>query len=318
MSPSSISGGFEVAEEIAMQSKARHKRPRTGLKILLCLLPALAIYTYVVVVPILRAINLSMYKWSGGPHKVFAGWKNYSILMRDTTFWNAFRNNIWITILCIIGQIGIAFIFSCLLNSRFIKMKSFHRCVSFFPSTVSAVVVGFVWMFMFNYNHGLINSILRAVGLGKYASAWLDNPNTIIRVVSIPLIWQYIGYYMVIILAAMTSVDKSIYEVAELDGASGWQRAIHITLPMIKDSLIVAVMLCISGNMKIFDHIYVMTNGGPGTSSMVMALDIYKTTFIKNQFGYACAMSVMAMILSIAIVSVIRLLAAHPWKKGDV
>jgi len=147
------------------------------------------------------------------------------------------------------------------------------------------------------------------------AKPWLDNPNTIISVVSIPLIWQYIGYYMVIIMAAMTSIDPSIYEMAELDGATGIQKAVKITLPLIKGSIAVAVMLCIAGNMKIFDHIYVMTNGGPGTSSMVMALQVYKTTFIKNQFGYASAMSIGILVLSLGLVGISRLIITRPWRK---
>lgn len=288
-----------------MKSNTQNTKLKTH--ILLCLLPAFLIYTYAVIIPIIQAAYYSLYNWSGGPKMVFFGLKNYQILFKDSAFWDAFTNNILITVLCVAGQIGIAFIFSCILNARFIKMKSLHRVVSFFPSTISAVIVGFVWMFIFNYDYGLLNTILRGLHLGEYASAWLDNPDTIVSVVSIPLIWQYIGYYMAIILAAMTSIDSSIYEVAEIDGASGFKRAVYITLPLIKDSLAVATMLCIAGNMKIFDHIYVMTNGGPGTSSMVMALDVYKTTFIKNRYGYASAMSVMIMILTMGIIGIIRL-----------
>lgn len=287
--------------------KIHTQKFKSGRNILLCLLPAFLIYTYAVIIPIIQAAHYSLYNWSGGPKMVFFGLKNYQILFKDAAFWDAFTNNILITILCVAGQIGIAFIFSCILNTRFIKAKSLHRVVSFFPSTISAVIVGFVWMFIFNYDYGLVNSVLRSLNLGDFASAWLDNPNTIVPVVSIPLIWQFIGYYMAIILAAMTSIDSSIYEVAEIDGASGFKRAVYITLPLIKDSLAVAVMLCIAGNMKIFDHIYVMTNGGPGTSSMVMALDVYKTTFIKNRYGYASAMSVMIMILTMGIIGIIRL-----------
>lgn len=287
--------------------KASTQKFKTRRNILLCLLPVFLIYTYAVMFPIIQAFRYSLYNWSGGPQMVFFGLKNYQLLFKDTAFWDAFQNNILITVLCVVGQIGLAFIFSCILNTRFIKVKSLHRVVSFFPSTISAVIVGFVWMFIFNYDYGLLNSILRALNLGDLASAWLDNPDTIIPIVSIPLIWQYIGYYMAIILSAMTSIDSSIYEVAEIDGASGFKRAIYITLPLIKDSLIVATMLCIAGNMKIFDHIYTMTNGGPGTSSMVMALDVYKTTFIKNRYGYASAMSVMIMILTMGIIGIIRL-----------
>lgn len=313
MPPSSEKGGCSLKKskkQYAMKSDIKWG-------IIICLLPALLIYTYVVVFPIFKAFYLSLYNWSGGAKMSFVGLKNYSILLKDTAFWDSFANNIWITILCVIGQIGIAFIFSALLSARFMKLKSIHRVVAYFPSTISAVVVGFVWMFIFNYDYGLINSLLRAIGLDKLASAWLDNPATIILIVSIPLIWQYIGYYMVIIMAAMTSIDTSIYEVAEIDGASGIQRALKITLPLIKSSLLVATMLCIAGNMKIFDHIYVMTNGGPGTSSMVMALDVYKTTFIKNRFGYASAMSIAILILSLLLVGGVRLLVMRPWKKEE-
>ena len=268
-----------------------------------------------VILPIINAFNYSFYNWSGGPQAKYVGWKNYQILLKDTSFWHAFSNNIWIAVLCIAGQIGIAFVFSALLTSRFVRFKKLHRVVAYFPATISAVVVGFTWSFIFNYDYGLVNVILRALHLGNLAKPWLDNPNTIISVVSIPLIWQYIGYYMVIIMAAMTSIDPSIYEMAELDGATGVQKAVKITLPLIKGSIAVAVMLCIAGNMKIFDHIYVMTNGGPGTSSMVMALQVYKTTFIKNQFGYASAMSIGILVLSLGLVGISRLIITRPWRK---
>lgn len=290
-------------------------KPEIRLAIILCLLPALVIYTYVVILPIISAFRYSLFNWSGGPNMKYIGIKNYQMLMKDKSFWAAFRNNVLITVLCVFGQIGIAFIFSAMLSSRFIKFKSLHRVVAYFPATISAVVVGFAWSFIFNYDYGLINVILRAVGLEKWAQAWLNNSESIIWIVCIPLIWQYIGYYMVIIMAAMSSIDPSIYEMAELDGASGIQRAVKITLPIIKSSIGVAVMLCIAGNMKIFDHIYVMTNGGPGTSSMVMALQVYKTTFVKNQFGYASAMSIAILILSLALVGGSRLIINRPWRK---
>ncbi len=290
-------------------------KSRLGLYILLCVLPVLLIYTYVVIIPILGAMRFSLFQWSGGADMKFIGLKNYRLLFRDTEFWKAFQNNVWIALTCILGQIGIAFFFSALLSSRVIRFKAFHRVVAYFPATISAVVVGFVWSFIFNYDFGLVNAFLRAIHLEKWAKPWLDNPATIVFIISIPLIWQYIGYYMVIIMSAMTSIDPSIYEMAELDGASSLQKALRITLPLIKNSLAVAVMLCIAGNMKIFDHIYVMTNGGPGTSSMVMALQVYKTTFIKSQYGYASAMSVGILILSLSLVIISRVCITQPWRK---
>jgi len=290
-------------------------RPKLGVAVLY-LLPGILLYTLVVVIPIFNSFRLSFFRWSGGLKRTFIGLENYYILFQDSVFWQSFRNNIIITLISIVGQIGIAFIFSSFLYSRMIKFKSFHRVVVYFPATISAVVVGFVWSFVFNYDYGLINQVLEFLNLGSLASTWLDNPNTIIYIVSFPIVWQYIGFYMVIILSAMTSIDKHIYEMSEIDGANGIQKAIKITLPLIKRTMGVTVMLCIAGNMRIFDHIYVMTGGGPGTSSMVMALHVYKTTFIKSQFGYASAISVAILVLSLTLILISKLLINRPWARA--
>ncbi|NLW21058.1 MAG: sugar ABC transporter permease [Clostridiales bacterium] len=280
-----------------------------------CILPGIAWYVYVVILPMITAMRNSLYNWSGGPKMTYIGFKNYQFLMRDSIFWQAFRNNLTITLLSLIGQIGFAFILSSLLAMRFVRLKRLHRTVAYFPSTVSAVVVGYVWSVIFNYDSGLLNSLLRAVGLESWASPWLDIPSSIMYVVSIPIIWQYIGYYMIIILAGISSIDQEVYDMAEIDGANGVQRALKITLPLIKGTLGVCVMLCISGNMRIFDHIYSLTGGGPGNSSIVMAMHAYKTTFIKSQFGYASAMSFGIMVLSLSLIMFSRVLIQQPWRK---
>lgn len=290
-------------------------RPKTWVMIAF-LAPGLLWYTGMVAVPLVSSIIKSFYNWTGGPVQTFIGFKNYELLLSDRVFWQAFRNNLSITFLSIIGQIGLAFAMACMLSLRFIKLKRLHRTVAYFPATVASVVVGYVWSIVFSYDYGLINSLLRLVGLGGLAAPWLDNPNTIIPVVCIPIIWQYVGYYMIIILAGITSVDKEVYEMAEIDGASGLQKALKITLPLIRGTIGVCIMLCISGNMKIFDHIYTLTGGGPGNSSIVMAMHVYKTTFIKSQFGYASAMSVGIMILSLGLVLLSRLIVNQPWSKG--
>lgn len=288
-------------------------RPKSG-TIVAYLLPPFLIYSFVVIVPIISAVRLGFFSWSGGAKMKYVAFKNFETLLKDNIFWQSFGNNITITVLCFIGQIGLAFILASLLQTHMIKMKGLHRVVAYFPATVSAVVVGFVWSFVYNYDYGLINTFLRILNLNEWAKPWLDLPSTIMYTVSIPIIWQYIGFYMVIILAAMAAIDTSIYEMAEIDGANGFRKAVSITLPLIKDTLIVTVMLCISGNMKIFDHIYTMTGGGPGNSSMVMALDVYKTTFIKSQYGYASAMSVAILILSLALILLTRI-PTMSWRK---
>jgi len=279
------------------------------------LLPGLLWYTGLVALPLVISIIKSLYSWKGGPAQTYIGLKNYQLLLSDTIFWQAFSNNIKITCLSVVGQIGLAFVLSSLLSVRFIRFKRLHRTVAYFPATVAAVVVGYVWSIIFSYDYGLINSVLRAIGLGGLAAPWLDNPATIIYVVCIPIIWQYIGYYMIIILAGITSIDQEVYDMAEIDGATSVQKALKITLPLIRGTLGVCIMLCISGNMKIFDHIYTLTGGGPGNSSIVMAMHVYKTTFIKSQFGYANAMSVLIMVLSLSLVLLSRLIMNRPWRR---
>ncbi|MDC7124909.1 MAG: sugar ABC transporter permease, partial [Spirochaetales bacterium] len=117
-----------------------------------------------------------------------------------------------------------------------------------------------------------------------------------------PIIWQYIGFYMVILISAIASIDKEIFEVAELDGANGFQRAIKIVLPLIKNTILVCVTLCIAGNMKVFDHIFVMTAGGPGNASNVMALYGYKISFDQQNMGYGTTISVAIFIVSLAVI----------------
>lgn len=126
--------------------------------------------------------------------------------------------------------------------------------------------------------------------------------------VAIPLIWQFIGYYMVILLSATSAIDKEILESAELDGASAFQRAIYVVMPMIKSTIIVCIVLCVSGNMKAFDNIYVMTAGGPGTSSMVMAMYGYSVSFQQQNMGYGSAISVGIFVLGLLVIGLMQLL----------
>lgn len=259
-------------------------------------------YVFSVFVPLLTAVFYSLFEWKGGPQKTFIGISNYIDLIKDGTFWEAFSHNIYLVLACIVGQVGIAFIFVLIVNSRLVKLKGIHRTFGFFPSTISAVCIGFIWMMIYDYKRGILNWILTATGHEDKVKVWLNEPSLVMILVAIPLIWQFIGYYMVILLSAIASVDTEIFEVAELDGANAFQRAIYIVLPLIKNTLLVCVTLCVAGNMKAFDHIYTMTEGGPGTSSMVMAMYGYKISFAQMNMGYGSAISVGIFIVSLIVI----------------
>ena len=282
------------------------------------LLPSLILFVFVVILPIFAAIYYSTFYWPGGHKMTFIGMQNYLDMIKDPIFWMSFRNNLYLTVFCLIGQIGFAFIFACLLNTKGLRAKGFHRVVSYFPVTLSAVVVGFVWTMIYDYNYGILNYLLRLFGREDQVKVWLSTPETIMTVVSVPLVWQYIGMYLVVILAAMTSISPEIYEMAEIDGASGFKKATAITLPLIKNTLIICVMLCISGNMKAFDHIYAMTRGGPGYASSVMALYSYNVSFMQVNMGYGSTLSIGILILSMAIIMASRGLLDWVSRKGDL
>ena len=280
------------------------------------MLPSFLVYFGMLIVPLIMAVTFSFYKFSNIKNLRFVGLDNYKTLFADKYVWMSLQNNLFLIAVCLVGQIGIAFVLACFLNSRFIRFVGLHRTVMYFPVTLSAVVVGYIWSMVFDYDYGVIAYFMRALGYADAVKPWLGQSDTVMFFVCIPLIWQYIGFHLVIILSAMTSIDKSIYEMAEIDGASGFRKAISITLPLIKSTLSVCVMLCISANMKVFDHIIAMTNGGPGYASSVLAVYTYKISFTEMNLGYGSALSVCIFVVTAAIFLLSRLILSN--KKGDI
>ena len=275
------------------------------------ILPSFLLYTFVVFVPILLAAYYGFFDWSGGTTKEFIGWENYINLLQDTRFWAALKNNLFLVVVCVIGQIGLAFIFAMLLSSRLARWKNFHRTVSFFPSVLSAVVIGFIWSMIYDYNYGLLNTFLKVIGLEDKIQPWLSNADIAMVLVTIPLIWQYVGYYLIIIMSSIASIDTQIFEMAEIDGATGFKKAVYITLPLIKNT----IMVCIT--MKAFDHIWTMTSGGPGNATEVVALYAYKSSFSSQKMGYGSAMSIGILIISLLFVGGAQLLMSRLTKEKE-
>ncbi|WP_276356971.1 carbohydrate ABC transporter permease [Cohnella caldifontis] len=270
------------------------------------LLPGTLIYVFIVLIPLGLSIYFSFFKWSGGLSKAFIGLRNYGDLIQDAKFWFSFRNNMIITVLSIIGQLGIAFVLAVILQAKWVRFREFHRTVLFLPVVLPAVVVGFIWNLIFSQDYGILNGLLRSLHLSSWIRPWLDDPHIVIYSVTVPIVWQWVGLYLIIFMAAIQSIPSDIYEGAEIDGATGFRKVIFITLPLMMDTLKVAVMLCIAGNMKIFDNIYVMTGGGPGMSSTVMAQYAYRTSFNQFKLGYGSAISIGMIVLSLTLILLSR------------
>lgn len=290
------------------------KRPKANVIIAYLAIPLL-LYIFAVFIPLVTSLFYSFFEWKGGPNKTFIGFQNYLTLLKDDVFWLSFGHNLYLVALCLIGQVGLAFIFVMIINTRFVKAKSIHRTFGFFPSTVAAVAIGFIWTMIYDSRRGVLNWFLEAIGQEDKTQVWLNNSQLVMTLVAIPLIWQYIGYYMIILLSATSAIDGEILESAELDGASSFQKAIHVVLPMIKNTIIVCVVLCVSGNMKAFDNIYVMTSGGPRNASMVMAMYGYRISFAQQNMGYGSAISVGIFVLGIVVIGGMQLM--QKWLSKD-
>ena len=270
------------------------------------LLPSLLVYLLVFILPVVLIIIMSFFKFSSIKSFTFVGLANYKNLLSDPNVFLALKNNIFLVLVCLVGQLGIAFLLACMLNSKLVKGGGVYRTIIYFPVTLSAVVIGYVWQFIYDYNYGLITYFMNAVGYGDAVTPLLAQVDYVMWYVCIPMIWQYVGFHLVIMLSAMTAIDKEILEVSEIDGCNSIQKARYIIMPLIKPTLIICVFLCISANMKAFDHIMTLTNGGPGYASNVLALYAYNVSFQQFNMGYGSAVSVFILVVTAVLFVISR------------
>ena len=288
---------------LASKGRPKYKNPLMppGRRIFGYLSIPVGVYLFIVVVPTLFAFGYSFFEWSGGPGKKFIGLDNYIQLLHDKTFWLSFKNTMLFTVLMVAGQVGIAFIFTLFFTMKWVKFVELHRRVMYFPSITAAVVIGLMWQLIYNNDFGILNHFLRASGLDGWIKPWLDDPKIAMLSVAVPVIWQFIGYYLVLLMGAVATIPKDILEVAEIDGATGFKRSLYITIPLIWDILKICLMICFAGSFKAFDHIMVMTGGGPGRATSVLSLYNYDTSFVQMKMGYASAMAVVILVVSMTL-----------------
>lgn len=267
------------------------------------ILPGFIIYAIFALFPILYNIYLSLFDTDLMSGSTFVGLKNYIDLFKDKTFTHAFLNNILMVIGSLIAHLPLAMFFA---NAIFKKIRgaSFFQTVFFLPSVLCGVAVGLTWTFIYNGNYGLLNAFLKLIGLGSMAQVWLSNKHAALICIIIVVMWQFVGYHMVIQLAAMRNIDQSYYEAAEIDGATGWQQFKYITFPMIKPILKIDTVLIITGSLKYYDLVAVMTNGGPNHATELMSTYMYYQSFNIMRYGYASAIGVILMLLCMATVGI--------------
>jgi raffinose/stachyose/melibiose transport system permease protein len=230
----------------------------------------------------------------------FEGAGNYVRAANDPIFWIALRNNVIIVIGSIILQVGIGCLLAAILDRGLPTGKTFFRTIIFMPMVVSAVAVALIWLIILDPNIGILNAIVKSLGMTPPSRGWLGDPNISIYVILVVAAWQYTGFMMVLILAGLQGIPRELYEAASLDGARGLKAFWHITLPNIRNVLLVAVLITTIGGFKVFDFVYVLTQGGPANATQVLGTYIFLQAFNLTNMGYANAIAVV--LLAIAVV----------------
>ncbi|MGW9125323.1 carbohydrate ABC transporter permease [Paenibacillus chitinolyticus] len=269
--------------------------------IVLGLLPALLIYSVFVIIPIFWSAYYGFFDWKGIGEAKFNGFDNYVEALKDPIFWLALKNNLIVVAASVFGQVPIALVLALVLRkSNF--FQRFIRSAVFMPMVLSSVVVGIIWSYIYHPQIGILNFLLDAVGLESWKKAWLSDKSVSMLALTVPIIWNYIGPYLIMFIAALQNIPSDIDDAAMIDGATGSRKLFSVTLPMIWDTVKVTIVLCISGSLKAFDLIYVMTGGGPAHSTELLASYMYNNTFSVYRFGYGSAISTLIIIISLVLI----------------
>jgi raffinose/stachyose/melibiose transport system permease protein len=229
--------------------------------------------------------------------------------LKDRVFWGGVKNNLFMMVTGILGQLPVGLFFALLLN-RSLKGIKFYRSTLFLPVIISAVIVSLIWSMVYGTESGLINNILKNVGLDSWKQNWLGSKRWGMISVRITYLWQNYGFYMVIFLAGLQNIPEEVKEAAVMDGANSWKRFWFVTLPMLKETIWVTLIFSISNSFKIFDLIYVMTAGGPAHNTEVMTIYMYTNAFNNMSFGLGSAVSILILLFSLIAIYAAKLLTA--------
>ncbi|HIU75526.1 MAG TPA: sugar ABC transporter permease [Candidatus Pelethocola excrementipullorum] len=279
--------------------------------IALFLVPGLLIFAFVFVYPILYTANLGFTSWKGLGPKEYIGFENYiKLFTSDTIFMMSLKNTVIILVTAVLGQL-IPALFFALLLSGMKKRTRFFRVAFFIPVLLSTTAIALMWQKIYDVNYGLLNEALGLFQLAGWQHDWLTEEATCLIAAIVPVIWQWIGYHMIILYAGLKAIPEQYVEAARLDGANAFQTTIRVILPMLKSILKVCVVLAVVGSIKIFDNIYVMTGGGPYNLTTTIAIQMYKESFLKFNYGYGSAIAVLLCIVCVVVYLIINRLMAQ-------
>lgn len=271
------------------------------------MLPALLFLALIIYIPIALTAYFGLNDWNGIRAMKFIGLENYIGLIKDNDFWSSAGHSLLLALFSCLSLVGYLVI-SLVLTSN-IKGANTLRKIYLIPMLLSSVAIAQLWLKIYHPSNGILNIFLESLGIVN-TPEWLSNPSIVLYAIFLPILWQYAGFYILIYYAALKGVPKEIEEAARIDGATAWQIAWRIKVPLITEVLKVTLVLALVGSLKYFDLIYVMTGGGPNGASEVMASYMYRIAFKTFDFGYASAVSFFLLLICLIVTWLIRKLTA--------
>ncbi len=269
----------------------------TKRNMLIFLLPALSVYVMYIIAPIFITIFYSFTDFRGIGNPDFIGFSNYTRLFSDKLFFIAIKNTGIILLMALFILLPLSFILGLML-SKAMKGMTVVKALVFSPNVIAPIIIGVIWIYVLDPHIGVINNILKSIGLDQLALDWIGGKTLTPYSIGVVYIWSVIGFNATIFLAGLQMIPKEIYEASHIDGSSGMQMILHIIIPMLKDTFIINTVLILSNALKIFELVIQMTAGGPNNLSQVLNTYMYYRTFTTNEYGYGMAIAVFILVVA--------------------
>jgi raffinose/stachyose/melibiose transport system permease protein len=273
-------------------------------------LPALLLYTIMVFYPIMQTFFRSLFEWDGLTEGTFIWFENYKRLLDDNVFQTSIYNGLIFAGIITVTQIGIGSILAFVVSDVSFKGRRFLRISYFIPVVLSITVVCQLWMSIYNSEYGLMNKLFEIIGI-DYRQDWLSSGKSAIIAIAFVNAWQYMGYHFALLLAGAKSVPEQYMEAARIDGATKFQAITKILIPMMAETYKFCLVFAVTGGLNAFANMYIMTSGGPGTSTYTLTYLMYRSAFRVGEFGYGSAAAAVLVIECLLATLIINRLVAR-------
>lgn len=276
-----------------------HKPMEDKKSLMIFIFPAVLIYTFIIVIPVIQTMYYSMFEFSEVNGKSFIFFSNYVKILKDALFWRALINTIMLTALSVFFQLAVALTIALLITS-IKRFQVFFKTIFYVPNVLSTVVIGTLWMYLFNYDYGLLNQVLKAISFESIKLDWLGDRMILVSFVLVAS-WQWIGYYCLMYITAINNIPYEVKESIKLEGVKGFVVIKNITIPMIWPTLRLSIILMLIACLRFFDLAWIMTNNSESNASLVVATYLYRKAFIENNYGYGSALATILFIKTLVI-----------------